>query len=275
MRMIFIKLVGNLFNVISFVSVGFAAERAIHLFTRPRKKRLNEEQRDFLNTAFKEELMLDKIHIMTYRWLGQKDTILLLHGWESNASRWKKIIQNLNKKGHGVIAIDAPGHGYSGSKTFNAVLYADCINVVVKRFKPTILIAHSVGGMAAGIFINKYQVTSINKLVLLGAPSEFKDVFKRYTDMMGYNKRILKKTRTLIMERFGREPEEFSTSKYLQSVDSKGLIIHDEDDDVIPYNDALTIKDSYKNSLLITTKGLGHSLTDDSVSQHIYEFIEA
>jgi len=109
---------------------------------------------------------------------------------------------------------------------------------------------------------------------LLGAPSEFTGVLKRYTDMLGYNQRITKQLNLTIIERYGDKPENFSTAKYLEGINSKGLIIHDEQDAIIPYSDALLIKSSFKNSRLITTKGLGHSLNDDSVANHIYKFIE-
>ncbi|MEO6346359.1 MAG: alpha/beta hydrolase, partial [Aquaticitalea sp.] len=253
-----------------------AADKALHLFTKPRKgKKYNEEQRDFLATAFQEECTFEKNKIMTYRWLGKKSTILLIHGWESNSYRWKSLILELKKKGFTVVALDAPAHGKSGSLFFNAMLYSEFINVVANRFKPEIIIGHSVGGMSTAFFQNKYQPEFVKKIILLGAPSEYADVLKRYTDMLGYNQRITEQLNLTIIERFGDRPENFSTAKYLESIDSKGLIIHDELDNVIPYSDALLIKNSFKNSMLITTSGLGHSLNDETVSEHIYEFIEA
>ena len=94
-------------------------------------------------------------------------------------------------------------------------------------------------------------------------------------DMLGFNYRIINQLNINILERFGDTPENFSTAKYLETINSKGLIIHDELDKIIPYDDALLIKNSFKDSILITTKGLGHSLNDETVSKHIHEFIEA
>lgn len=275
MKNLIVKSIGNYFNLISYLSVNQAAENALYLFTKPRRgRKLSEEQREFLGTAYQEEFKYKNHKIMTYRWLGSKPTILLAHGWESNSFRWKKLVQELKKRGHNVVALDAPGHGNSGSRFFNAILYSEFINVVATRFQPEIIIGHSVGGMSTAFFQNKYQLISVKKLILLGAPSEFTDVLKRYTDMLGYNHRISKQLNLTINERFGDRPENFSTAKYLEGINSKGLIIHDEQDTIIPYADALLIKKSFKNSTLITTKGLGHSLNDESVANHIYEFIE-
>ena len=129
--------------------------------------------------------------------------------------------------------------------------------------------------MATVFCLKKYDLKTIQKLVLIGAPSEFSDVFKRYTDMMGYNQRIIQQINAIVLERFGAMPEAFATAKYLQHITSKGLIIHDEDDPIIPYADALKIRDSFKDSTLITTKGMGHSLNNEMVASYIYDFIEA
>ncbi|MEZ4792960.1 MAG: alpha/beta hydrolase [Gelidibacter sp.] len=275
MKNLIVKLIGSYYNFISYLSKNQAADKALYLFTKPRNgRKLTEEQREFLDTAYQEELKYGKHTIMTYRWLGTKPAILLVHGWESNSFRWKNLIHELKKKGHTVIALDAPAHGNSGSRYFNAILYSEFINVVATRFQPEIIIGHSVGGMSTAFFQNKYQLNSVKKLVLLGAPSEFTGILKRYTDMLGYNQRITEQLNLTIIDRFGDIPERFSTAKYLESINSKGLIIHDEQDTVIPYSDALLIKNSFKNSTLITTKGLGHSLNHESVSNHIHAFIE-
>ncbi|TXE07487.1 alpha/beta hydrolase [Gelidibacter salicanalis] len=270
---ILIKIIGNYYNALSYVSKPYAADKALYLFMKPRSGKLNEEQSDFLNTAFQEELKFETFPIMTYRWPGTGKTIILTHGWESNSARWKRLILELRKKSFNVIALDAPGHGKSGSEIFNAIIYAEFINVVAKKFSPDIMVGHSVGGMACALFQHKYQFPNLKKIVLLGAPSEFQDVMKRYTDMLGYNHRIVSQLNHTINDRFGRPADSFSTAKFLETIESEGLIIHDQDDRIIPYNDALLLKNSFKNSQLITTKGLGHSLNDATVAQHIYNFI--
>lgn len=274
MKSTLIFFIGKFYNALSYISKTYAANKAIKLFTKPRKGKLTEMQNEFLETAFQEELKYNQFPIMTYRWLGKKETILLVHGWESNSARWKNLIINLKEKGYNVIALDAPAHGKSGSKLFNALLYSEFINVVANHFKPSIIVGHSVGGMASVFFQYKYQMQSVQKLILLGAPSEFKDVFKRYTDMMGYNKSLTRHLDVVITNRFGNKPEEFSAAKYIRELNSKGLIIHDEMDNIIPYSDALLLKNNFKNSTLITTNGLGHSLDHETVNNHIYKFIE-
>lgn len=273
MKHFIVKIIGFYFNTLSIFSSKHAAKKALNLFSTPRKGKITEAQSDFLNTAFKEELLHNDNVIMTYRWLGKKQTILFAHGWESNSARWKTIINKFQKLNYNIIALDAPAHGNSGSKFFNALLYAEFINVVEKKFKPTFLIGHSVGGMATVFSYHKYQFKSIEKMILLGTPSELTDVFKRYVDMMSYNKSIEKQIDNLAFERFGKYPKDYSTAKFLEKIISDGLIIHDEKDPIIPYSDALLINKSFKNSTLITTQSLGHSLNNNNVTTHIIDFI--
>ena len=273
MKKIIVKGVGAIINFISLFSSRSAASLAIRLFSSPKRKRLKESEKDFLETAFIEDLQYKDISIMTYRWLGNKDTILLAHGWESNSVRWKDLILKLKALNFNVIALDAPAHGRSSGKLFNAVIYSECINVVAKKFKANIIIGHSVGGMATTFFQYKYQLPSIEKLVLLGAPSNFVDVFGRYVDMMGYNKRVSKTMDVIVQERFNNKPEHFNAAKFSETISAEGLLIHDKFDAIIPYSDAEDFKNFYKNSKLITTEGLGHGLKSEAIDNHILEFV--
>lgn len=270
----FVKLVGLTINGLSYISKSYAADKALSLFSKPRNGQITKIQSDFLNTSIKKVLYYNSNEIMTYQWSGNKQTVLLVHGWESNSGRWEPLINHLKDKNYNIICLDAPAHGNSGSPYFNAILFAEFINEAAKTFKPDIIIGHSVGGMATVFFQHKYRLNSLKKLVLLGTPSEFTNVLKQYTDMLNYNQRIINQIDAIVLERFGALPESFSTASYIKTIHLKGLIIHDEDDDIIPYNDALLIKKNYKNSELITTKGLGHSLNDKTVTLHVSEFLE-
>lgn len=273
MKKLIVKFVGTSINALSFISKPYATRKALELFMTPRSGKINEAQATFLNTAQQEKLMTKGHAIMTYHWPGTKQTIILAHGWESNSARWQRLINMLRAYGFNIIAVDAPAHGRSGSTMFNAILYAEFINTVSQRFSPSILIGHSIGGMALAYFLHQYQYEKSNKIVLLGAPSEFKDIMQRYIDLLGYNKRVASGLNQVIQDRFGNSPEYFSTARFLAAIKSEGLIIHDQNDQIIPFKDALHINDHFKNSRLISTKGLGHSLSHASVTKHIYTFI--
>ncbi|WP_369999630.1 alpha/beta fold hydrolase [Winogradskyella sp.] len=268
-----IKSIGKALNATSLISSKYATKKAIHLFATPRKGRYTEDQKKVIASALFEEFTYDGMDIATYRWHGKGKTILLLHGWESNVSRWNYILEDLKAEGYNIIALDGPAHGRSGGKLFNAVLYSEYINVVAKKFQPEVIIGHSVGGMASVFFMHNYGLASVKKLVLLGAPAHFTGVFARYKSMMGYNRRISKGIDNLVLERYGKPVDYFSAANFTESIEAKGLIIHDKIDRIIPFEDALLLAKRYKNAKLIKTEGFGHSLKDASLTPKIIGFI--
>ncbi|WP_028871166.1 alpha/beta fold hydrolase [Psychroserpens burtonensis] len=275
MRQAIVKTIGGFINITSMLSPKLGGKIALKLFSKPRKIKLKEPEKDFLMTAFIEDIDYENLNIMTYRWLGKKETILLAHGWESNSFRWKSLIERLKKLDYNIVALDAPAHGRSSGKLFNAVLYAECIHIVAKKFNANIIIGHSVGGMATAFCKSKYELPSVNKLILLGAPSNFVGVFSRYTAMMGYNKRVSKAMDELIHERFKEKPEHFNAARFLENEDTQGLLIHDKKDRIIPYSDAEDFKNYFKNATLISTEGFGHGLRHEEVNNHIIDFVNA
>lgn len=270
-----LKTVGFLLNLVSHFSSKYAAKLAILLFSSPQKIKLKNIDSDFLKSANQERLKYNDISIMTYHWKGNKDTVLLAHGWESNTHRWKNLIEQLLALNYNIIALDAPAHGNSTGKLFNAILYSECINIVAKKFNVNTIIGHSVGGMATVFFQYKYQLKSVNRLVLLGAPSNFTGVFDRYSKMMNYNTKVVHAMNQFVLQEFNHLPEYFSASKFSKEITAKGLIIHDKKDRIIPYSDALDFQKNYSNSELITTRNLGHGLKSEKVNSHILTFLKA
>lgn len=268
-----VKSIGRVLNITSLISSRMASKKAISLFASPRKGRYNDEQKRVIESAFFEEVNYKNMEIATYRWVGKGKTILLVHGWESNTARWEYILKDLKAQNYNIIALDAPAHGRSDGKQFNAVLYSEFINVVAKKFKPEVLIGHSVGGMASIFCVHHNQLPSVKKMILLGAPAHFTGVFDRYKSMMGYNKRISSGLDAIVLEHFKQPVSYFSAANFTASIKVKGLIVHDKNDRIIPYEDGQLIANRYENSEFITTTGFGHGLKDASLTPKIIEFI--
>ena len=267
------KIIGACINVIVYISPKLAAKLAMVLFSTPKKGKTTEIESEYLNTAIHDSIQFDNISIKIFHWQGEKKTILLAHGWESNTFRWKDLIEQLKMLNYNIVALDAPAHGSSGGKSFNAILYSECINMVVKKFNVHTIIGHSVGGMAAVFFQYKYQLKCIKSLVLLGAPSDFIGVFNRYENMMGYNKRVSEALKAYILKDFNHLPEYFSPATFSKDITAKALIIHDKKDRIIPFKDGLKFKQNYTNSKFIATNGFGHGLKSEVVYHHIFEFL--
>jgi pimeloyl-ACP methyl ester carboxylesterase len=267
------KILGSLINFIAYFSSKRAAKIAIDLFSTPRKGRITPQESDYLKSAIQSDVSFEDTLIKTYHWRGEKETVLLVHGWESNSFRWKDLITLLQKENYNIVALDAPAHGASGGKFFNALLFAECINLVAKKFKVNTIIGHSVGGMSTVFFQYKYQLKHIERLILLGAPADFLGVFSRYESMMGFNKRVSKALEDYVLKKYNNLPEYFSPFIFSKEITAKGLIIHDKKDRIIPYKDGLKFKQNYNNATFIATKGYGHGLKSERVYQHILNFL--
>ena len=269
------KLVGHSINLLSYISPAYAAKLAVLMFSIPRNAHLDNAAKKYLSHAHQVDLNYKGFTIKTYNWSGNNKTILLVHGWDSNSFRWKDLIELLQQDDYNIISLDAPAHGASGNKIFNAPLYSECLKEVTNTFKPHMIIAHSVGGTASAIALENYNLPSIKKIVLLGAPSNLAISVGNYVKMMKYNQKVFKAINRHYLKYFNHLPEHYCVENFYQNIQAQGLIIHDKKDQIISFKEALDIHRVYKNSQLIKTIGLGHRLKSDKVYQHILDFLKA
>jgi len=271
---LFTKSIGLYINFLSFVSPDKATQLAYSLFSEPREGRLTKSKlpkilRETESRTFKH----NNEYFQTYTWKGNDTVILLVHGWESNASRWKKMLPYLKESGSTIIAIDGPAHGLSSGKEFNIPQYATFIDIVVKEFKPQYLIGHSLGGKTCLYYQSKYQNDSIEKMVILGAPSDFKIILNNYIKMLSLNSTISKGLETHYLDHFKLQLEHFSGKIFASKIKTKGLIAHDTEDTVVLFEEGKKIASTWKDSIFIETNGLGHSLHGDELYKKVSEFL--
>ena len=77
------------------------------------------------------------------------------------------------------------------------------------------------------------------------------------------------------VEHFGFHIQDFSTSTYAKELSKTGLLIHDELDAIAPVSCSERVHANWKDSSLIKTKGLGHSLHQDGVRDRIIAFLKS
>lgn len=273
--LILTKSIGFYLNLLSFIKPEKAKQIAYQLFSQPRKGKLNPNQlpKTLINTE-KETFQHDNHTCQTYIWRGNEDIILLVHGWESNASRWKKMLNHLKPLGKTIIAIDAPAHGLTTGKEFNAPKYAEYINTLTKKYSPKIIIGHSIGGAAISYYLHKFGNPNIEKVVLLGAPSDFKIISNNFISMLSLNKKIKNRLEKYYQEKFNIPIDEFKAHHFAQNFNQKAFIAHDIDDKIVLVEEGKKYASNWKNAIYIETKGLGHSLHDHDLYQKIVQFIQ-
>jgi len=268
------KSIGLYINSLSILFPRKATQLAYAFFSEPRTGKLFKNKLPkILQQAQTETLQYEEHHFQTYTWKGNANVILLVHGWESNASRWETLLPYLQKSGSTIVAIDAPAHGLSSGKEFSIPRYAECIHIAVNKFQPQYLIGHSIGGKACLYYQSKYQNNGIKKMVILGSPSDFRILLDNYIQLLSLNSTIAKGLEAKYLNHFKLEIEQFSGQIFASKLNVKGFIAHDIDDAVVSIKEGKKIAQSWKNSHFIQTKGLGHSMHDDDLYQKVVQFI--
>jgi len=268
------KSIGIYINLLSFVFPKKASQLAYAIFSEPRSGKLSKNNLPkILQESKTETFRYEEHQFQTYTWEGNDIVVLLVHGWESNASRWENLLPYLKKSGSTIIAIDGPAHGLSSGKEFSIPKYAEFIHIAVEKFQPKYLIGHSIGGKTCLYYQSVYQNDKIEKIVVLGSPSDFKIILQNYIALLSLNYKISKALEDHYSEHFKIKLEHFSGQLFASKLNVKGLVAHDIDDTVVLFEEGKKIASTWKNVVFIETKGLGHSMHDDELYEKVSRFL--
>lgn len=268
-------LIGGYYNLLSYISPRMAGKKAFYTFSTVRKGKVLPQQIAFLNAAKKERLQVGEHNIQVYEWLGDGETVLLMHGWESNVFRWRNLIAVLQESKFHIIAFDTPGHGFSDGTISSAIIASECAHAVIGRYGPHHLVGHSMGGMAAIYTLAHSENNRVKKLVTLGAPNAFSELVAEYQQLLGFNSRVYDALDDYIFKKYQYRIKEFTTARFAALLKLPGLIIHDRDDAIIPIHASRQIHQVWPGSTLMETDGLGHSLHQEAVNRTIAGFLKS
>ena len=268
------KSIGIYINLISFIAPKKATQLAHAFFSEPRKGKFTiDTLPKTLKEAQSQIIQHKDDSIQTYIWKGNDTIILLIHGWESNSSRWKKMLPYLKKSGSTIIAIDGPAQGLSSGKEITVPKYAEFIDIAAKKYKPHYIIGHSMGGKTSLYYQYKYQNPNIQKIVILGAPSDFTIILKNFTTLLSLNSTVTKALKNKYTKHLNLNLDQFASKEFASKINVKGLLAHDVEDTVVLFDEGEKIATSWKDAQFIATKGLGHKLHDDVLYRKVYSFL--
>lgn len=266
------------FKMLSVLSKRLAAEKAFDLFCTPFMKSRVRIPSIFLH-AEDLHFELNGLKVKGFRWnYDQPHKILILHGFGSAAHKFHSYISPLIEKGYEVLAFDAPAHGISEGSRINAVIYCEMIEKIIQLYGPVKgFLAHSFGGMALSLALEKNHHSADTNIVLIAPATETSTAVDGAFKLLQLKDAdVRREFDNIIFELSGQKTEWFSIKRAMQHITANVLWVHDEDDDITPLDDALKVKaENFPNIRFLITKGLGHRkiYSDYTIKKEVIAFL--
>ena len=247
------------FKLLSVISKKKTAEKAFDVFATPFLKSVRKVP---LKNAETIQLTLNNKKVNGYRWNHpQTHKALILHGFGSAAHKFEDYATMLVEKGYEVLAFDAPAHGNSEGTRTNAIEYCSMIKEVIAKHGPIqSFLAHSFGGISLSLALEDIPHDKNTKVVFVAPATETTSAVDGAFNMLKLkSEEVRNEFEKIVLKVSGKKTEWFSMRRAMHNINASVLWVHDEDDDITPWADALKVKeDNHPNIKFVLTKGLGH-----------------
>lgn len=261
---------------LQFISTDLAVKYAKKLFITPIRYKLPKRELEMEFNASQELIDIPAINkkIMVYQYGKSEKKVLLVHGWSGRGTQLVKIADKFIELGYSTVSFDAPAHGKSPSKT---TLMTEFIASILELEKLhgsfEFIIGHSLGGMSTLNAIK--QGLKVKKAVIIGSGDSVNDILFDFVNKLKLKSNIAVKMRESFEKEHQMDMESFSAYVAAKNVKVPVLVVHDKQDEDVPYSASENIHKHLDNSELLLTENLGHRkiLGDKEVINTIVEFI--
>lgn len=253
-------------------------EEMFDLFRRPQgRSRARPDERAVIDSARTSELTVNGKSAVVYRWGDGERPVLLVHGWESRASRYAKTIARLTDLGYSPVAFDAPGHGEATGDSTTMIEYRDII-VELHRAHGDFeaVVGHSFG-VTATYFALQHGVRT-GRIVAISPVPDFAYLVDSFCTAARLPVQVKEELRGRI-EREVYPGEADMWTRFSVFHGSAGariplLVIHDENDGSVDPGQGVRLADFF-GARLVTTRRFGHLriLGAPQVVEEITEFV--
>ncbi|AEB58019.1 alpha/beta hydrolase family protein [Ectopseudomonas mendocina] len=233
------------------VAPQLVASRLRERFMTPRNLPPREWELPLLTSA---ERITLRFGLSALRW-GSGPTVLLMHGWEGRPTQFSALIHGLVKAGYGVVALDAPAHGRSPGREANVVLFARALLEAASELPPLqAVVGHSMGGASA--LLATQMGLRTEALVSISAPSRILTMLRGFAHFMGLPVEARAHFVRQVERTAGIPAAHLDVRRY--QLELPGLIVHAEDDRVVPVDEAELIHAAWLDSQLLRLPAGGH-----------------
>lgn len=251
------------------------SQYALKLFSTPRRRSIPKREQGVLDDAQPVQIYHGELELEGYMW-GEGPVIVLVHGWEGRATNLGAFVPPLVEKGYRVVSFDGPAHGNSPGKRTNLVDFGEAIREVIKEIGTVHgIIGHSFGAASTILALIKRPKPAVEKIVLVGSPSELQDVIGRFATFLNLPEQVIRNMYGGLYILTGKPVEFFSVRARAPSLKIPALVVHDRTDQEIPFSDAEKIVSEWSEATLMATEGLGHKriLREPRVVEKVVKFL--
>lgn len=190
-------------------------------------------------------------------------TVILAHGWTSEASFMTAIAEALRRGGFRVINFDYPAHGLSRGRTTSLIACARAYIDVAEHFAPIdYCLAHSMGCLASLLAARGGRAfrrsVPLQGYVMIAPPNDFRDVTRHFTDRLGLSSAACRHYERRLERVCHRDLATLTSARFLNRIRRPALLIHSTDDDEVSADNARQIAAESPWATLKLYDGLGH-----------------
>lgn len=256
------KLVRFYFQRLSPLTPKLASRFFWRLFTSPRKRKWTDAEEKFYASSEGSAAISDEFqrpYTIWKRGTGTKK-VLILHGWESRASDFRRLIEGLEEDAE-LYIVDFPGHGKSPDSIAHLPIFVDVIKSAAKEIGCLDwIIGHSLGAASLSMAVVepdfKIQVGGLIFMGLHPIPSNY---FLQYKSVTRVSERVFEECIKLAQERTGKALLEYNCYDHLDTLNKyKIVFIHDEKDAIIRPERVVEFASKIENGQLFVGDHGGH-----------------
>jgi pimeloyl-ACP methyl ester carboxylesterase len=263
-----------MFRTVGSVAPEAAARWAETIFCRPPRHEPRTADEEFLATGRRFSVVSEAQELAAWEW-GQGPTVVLVHGWGSRAGRFSAMARALAQGGFRVVGYDAPAHGRSTGRLASLPEFGRALGAVGRSVGPVYgLVGHSLGGAAATLALR--DGLHAERIVLLAAPADVIRFSTAFADHLRLSPETRAALRRNLEIRLKARWDELHLPTIVQSLRVTALLLHDREDEDVPFSQAEEIARAWPGARLVPTTGLGHRaiLRDPAVVRRAVAFFQ-
>ncbi len=263
-------------KTLDHIAPATAARLMMAKFITPRRKRNYDYTDQLPPGARRIEVIHNLTKITGWTWGETGRSVLLLHGWEGHTGRMIPLIAPLLQAGYRVFTLDAPGHGLSPTAKTHLLDVGHAIQDMMEQHGEFYaVIAHSFGAAAMAIMLGQTPQLMPEKLVLLSPMRDLQQHFDIFANIAQLSPQGKERVKHLLEARIGLPFEMVSAIEAVRTFKTPGLVIHDRDDTLIPYEVGAMIAQNWRGARFISTNKLGHrqGLNNEDVLNAMLDYL--